>query len=446
MKYLIIMKWSRYSHLIQSERNCCYFLYNTMSNYLAKVSDKDASLLMKIKDGTINAEMLPKETYEALIHNSILVYDDKTELAKLKLLKQYNRMDPTKMVLTIAPTLECNLRCSYCFEDAHPAIRMSDAVEDAIVEYVRSQETVQRLKVTWFGGEPSLYFERIESITSRLKQIPHIKQYSADIITNGVELDREKIEKFDSLCIDCISITIDGLESVHNSRRGHGRMNSFQKIMENLEILSENERIIKTIRVNIDKSNLGEFKKVYSLINSRFAGKRFNTYIGFVKNTYGKCNQCVHSLTPQEQVDYLSSSFLDLGKLSWSLLPLRYNTECMARQKNGLLVDPEGFLYKCWTDTGNKEMSIGNILNMNNINIDLLAQYLVGADPFDSFQCQKCSLLPLCGGGCPHARIMNSFFGKKNSMCHMAKGHLVELVDAYYEILNKQNGVTEKPE
>lgn len=417
-----------------------------MSNYLAKLSEKDAALLLKIKDGCLNPNTLPKETYEMLVHNSILVVDDKTELAKLKFLKQYNRMDTTKMVLTIVPTLECNLRCSYCFEDSHPAIRMSDAVEDAIVEYVKNQETVQKLKVTWFGGEPSLYFERIESITSRLKQIPHIKQYSADIITNGVELDREKIEKFDSLCIDCVSVTIDGLESVHNSRRGHKHMNSFQRIMENLEILSENDRIVKTVRVNIDKSNTEEFKKVYSLINSKFKGKKFNTYIGFVKGSYGKCNQCVHSLTPEEQADYLSSSFLELGKLSWSLLPLRYNTECMARQKNGLLVDPEGFLYKCWTDTGNKEMSIGNILKLDNMNVDLLAQYLVGADPFDSSLCQNCSLLPLCGGGCPHARIMNKFYDKKNLICHMAKGHIIELVDAYYEILNKKKGVAEKPE
>ncbi len=428
-------KWSRYSLLIESEKHSCYFLFNTISNLLWKLDHENAKILMDLRDNKISCEDQDDDTKTLLSENIIITDSDDTELAKLKLLKHYHRMDNSIMALTIAPTLECNLRCSYCFEQTHPNIRMSDEVEDAIVDFIKQHSSVWNLQVTWFGGEPLLYFERIESLTKKILSIPTIKNYKADIVTNGVGFNAEIISKLTELHIDSVFVTLDGLETTHNARRGEiSGLNSYNSIMNNLELLAKVPEITKVIRVNIDATNRDSFCDVFENIRNKFNSDRFFVYAGVVKGSYGCNNHCVNAMTTHEQAEYLVESYNRLGAKAPSLLPVRNSYECIARCKNGILIDPEGFLYKCWSDTGYKRMSFGNILDATNLNLDILSQYMVGNDPFDDVKCQACPFLPICGGGCPHSRIMNKFYGAKNEVCHYAKTHTRAFIESFYEL------------
>ena len=68
--------------------------------------------------------------------------------------------------LTIIPTLDCNLKCWYCYEN-HIKSKMADDVVSRIelfVDKLCSQRKIRILHIDWFGGEPLLYFdERIEN-------------------------------------------------------------------------------------------------------------------------------------------------------------------------------------------------------------------------------------------------------------------------------------------
>ncbi|WP_290091187.1 radical SAM protein [uncultured Duncaniella sp.] len=390
---------------------------------------------MDLRDNKISCEDLDDDTKALLSENKIITDSDDTELAKLKLLKHYHRMDNSIMALTIAPTLECNLRCSYCFEQTHPNIRMSDEVEDAIVDFIKQHSSVWNLQVTWFGGEPLLYFDRIESLTKKILSIQTIKNYKAEIVTNGVGFNAEIISKLIELHIDSVFVTLDGLEDTHNARRGEiNGLNSYKSIMRNLELLSKIPEITKVIRVNIDATNMNSFCDVFEHIKQKFKSDRFMVYAGFIKSSYGCNNQCVNAMTSHDQAKYLVESYKKLGADAPSLLPVRNSYECIARCKNGILIDPEGFLYKCWSDTGYKKMSFGNVKDISNLNLDILSQYMVGNDPFDDINCQVCPFLPICGGGCPHSRVMNRFYGAKNEVCHYAKTHTRAFIESFYEL------------
>ena len=113
-------KWSRYSLLIESEKHSCFFLFNTISNLLWKLDSENVKVLMDLRDHKITSNDLDENTRALLSDNMVITENDDTELAKFKLLKHYHRMDNSIMTLTIAPILECNLRCSYCFEQTHP--------------------------------------------------------------------------------------------------------------------------------------------------------------------------------------------------------------------------------------------------------------------------------------------------------------------------------------
>jgi len=113
-------------------------------------------------------------------------------------------------------------------------------------------------------------------------------------------------------------------------------------------------------------------------------------------------------------------------------LPVSFYSECIARCINGYLVSPDGYLYKCWTDLGNKSEAIGH-LSGKDFTPDNLAKYMVGGDPFNDKKCSECNFLPICGGGCPHLKLKNIFNNSNVKLCHLSKSEIKDFLEIYYE-------------
>lgn len=137
------MKWSRYNIFFKASTGDFYLLYNTMSNFFARIDIANAKLLYKLQDGELLANELDPDTLRDLTEKKVLVENDDVEMAKFKLIKQYNRMNNKTLSLTIAPTLACNLHCSYCFEKKHPNIYMDDKVEDDIINFIAGHKDIE---------------------------------------------------------------------------------------------------------------------------------------------------------------------------------------------------------------------------------------------------------------------------------------------------------------
>ena len=113
------------------------------------------------------------------------------------------------------------------------------------------------------------------------------------------------------------------------------------------------------------------------------------------------------------------------------------HSECAIRNRNALSVDPEGNVYQCWENIGNKKRTIGRLDsegNLTDINQTELNRNLYGADPIATPKCIKCSYLPLCGGGCPIQRLQNEFEGTKNDICSSYKNHIKDWLLTYLEL------------
>ena len=102
----------------------------------------------------------------------------------------------------------------------------------------------------------------------------------------------------------------------------------------------------------------------------------------------------------------------------------------MMRKVNSFGIGPEGSIYKCLEDFGNKNRSVGN-LNKGIINNNLLAKYTMAYDVFDDKECVDCSFLPICGGGCPYDKINN---GVEAQNCTYLKKSLTDFLKMYHEI------------
>ncbi len=427
------MVWSKYNYLFQAEDK--YLIYNSLTNSFAELNEETFQLLSKMKENNNIENILDLDLAKTLQSMKVLVDDDRDEINKIKYRVQKRRFYDKHMGLTINPTLQCNFACPYCFESKHSNLYMTDEVENQIIEYIRKHSSVKSLHVTWFGGEPMLAFDRIVSLTNKMKKLD--LQYNAGMITNGYLFNKENILLLPSLDIRSIQITIDGTEKLHNSRRflksGKG---TFRKIVENIELLQKLVPQIRiSIRVNIDQTNKQEFISVYNF----FKEKQYPNLIvspGFVEDITG-CNidDCIFN--SEHKAKFLMEMQEEYGLDFSYFYPSDSRYECPVRNPNTIVIGPNGEIYKCWNDVGNEERIVG-YLNGKIINEKLLIRYLNGADPFDDKNCQKCILLPICGGGCPYIRLKREYEDVNVESCSLFKKNMTNFLLTHYNIKKKK--------
>ena len=99
---------------------------------------------------------------------------------------------------------------------------------------------------------------------------------------------------------------------------------------------------------------------------------------------------------------------------------------CPLRSRSSFAIGPDGNIYKCLELLGNKKKSIGNMLNLE-IDIKKQMNYAMAYSPFDNEECCNCSVLPLCGGGCPLDREQSCNINTENS-CSIIKKRIKQII------------------
>lgn len=80
-------------------------------------------------------------------------------------------LNPAALHLILFPTEKCNFRCTYCYEDFEIG-KMSPEIVQAIKTLLSHRaSSLSRLEISWFGGEPLLARDVIESITLHILSI-----------------------------------------------------------------------------------------------------------------------------------------------------------------------------------------------------------------------------------------------------------------------------------
>ena len=112
------LKVSRYNHFFQADDGF-ELAYNALTNSFASVAEPENTLIKKILNDPNAFSFDSKEKEQLkddLIKGGFLVEEEFDELAFLKMRNRIGRFTTDYFGLTIAPTLECNFNCEYCFE------------------------------------------------------------------------------------------------------------------------------------------------------------------------------------------------------------------------------------------------------------------------------------------------------------------------------------------
>lgn len=396
-------------------------IYNTFSKALVVLDEKEAKQyeMQQWDDAYV---------MEELKVNGILVETDFDEKAFLKYWHYKTKFSNDTLTLTIAPTLDCNFACPYCYENRRSG-KMNSEIQEALIKFIENaiENGTKMLDISWYGGEPLLCKEIVESLSKRIRTLVEAKNciLKMHMVTNGYFLDKETIAMLDEAGITRIQVTLDGLKEHHDrSRPLRGGQGTFDKIMENLTLFEEFP-IEVVVRMNVDNQNCGDFlalrKKIESLHNSNI-----ELYPSPVEDLNEDTINELSDFMTTEEFESFAIDICEEGKLTaedFSVMDDRY-CFCTAETENCYVVDDLGDFYKCWDEVGRQEYKCFNIMDTENVNYKNIAAY-VAADPFGDEKCKECVFLPLCFGGCKFQKAHT-----KKSVC----GFTEESMKKYLEI------------
>lgn len=443
------MKASYYNFIIEGEQKKDGIYYNARTGSLSYLNEEYHT---KFQDFLKNKNEITDEKFRNnLVYCGFLVEDDFDEKLDIKMRMFQAKYENSVLSLTIAPTMACNFRCVYCFEQGYYENgSMTKETEQQICDFVIQEAGhLEKLAITWYGGEPLLAIQRIESLSKKFIQICeelHI-EYEATMITNGYLLSGEICNRLIECKIDDVQVTIDGEESVHNKRRKLiDGSKTYENIMENIEQVCRNIQVV--IRMNIDSQNMEHIKRFMEDLKRRRIYEEVFCYFAFVTETNGVCRDC-NSMS-NETYSKFHLQLLKENKIPLkNFYPKPIGNYCGADYGQGYVIDPKGNLYKCWSDIGRKERRIGTLgqwtsekyifdkkSDITHTQVQKMMSEYTMYDPTEDSHCMECKILPLCMGGCPRSRI------EKKPVCDQYRYSIQEYMEAYgRELLRKRGEV-----
>jgi uncharacterized protein len=310
--------------------------------------------------------------------------------------------------LTLLPTLACNFKCRYCFENHDRNDRMNDETAASVLALVRQQAARHwRINLSWFGGEPLLETKRIAALHPRIHKIAkeNACELLSTITTNGYLLNADTARLLHGLNIHTIQITLDGNRQDHDANRitrtNEGTYDTiFANILTFLEI-NQNGNLV--IRVNSTSEHVHSILEVLPEIPTVFR-KRVSIHLHAIMNP-----ECPSHFTTEyaDELKHIYQKTRSLGFMAAvdNYLDCVSGIYCYAERSTSAVIDPAGNVYRCaYTNYDGKEC-IGKLQKNGTIKASGSFgdewEKIVATEPE---KCRSCQYLPICGFGCPRLR------------------------------------------
>lgn len=420
------MRLSIYTILF--ERNNKYYLYNSASEFLSTIKEE---IYEKLYNGDFDE--LPGDFINILKERNIVIEDgheyDYYELYKLNYLSNIGITDTLNLV--IAPTTGCNFACPYCFEGEKKTKMITDEVIDSLIYFINGYTSVNKLNLTWYGGEPLMAFNKIKKIIKKIHEECKAEINFQSIVTNGYLLFDNVIKDMVSLGFKQVQISFDGDENNHNMTRflKGNREKTFVRIMDNLDNLVRQtpDDFKIALRINVNKDNERDFAVLYEKFIQRYGTKKIKPYPGFIRES-GKddCKMCYKSLFDSKRYQFYKA--IEKEGVHVDFFPhVNLHKGCMVNRNDSFVIGPSGEMYKCWNDFNTPEKIIGYIQEKKLKNPSLVCRYLYDTSIYNNPKCKDCALFPVCDGGCQWLKHKNIFEGKQYNICSFLNNqHILE--------------------
>jgi uncharacterized protein len=358
------------------------------------------------------------------------------------------RHDTTHLRLTVLTTLQCNFACDYCFQGDHGdynkhAHKMSlETAAEVVAHAERQLDAVkpQRLTISFFGGEPLLNLPVVYFIAERMQAATAARgvQLGLAIITNGLLLTPEVVDRLVPYGLKGVKVTLDGDQSAHDRMRPlRGGQGTFDRIVANIRAVAG--KVSVSIGGNFDADNAESypalldflaaqefapdiakvaFKPVMRGAADAIAAAKPSKATGIIPLTPvaadgaplgGTCMSVAGAGTqaslggsPCDSCHFVDETmgFLrdETRKRGFKTIDGLHMGPCELHRKHAQTIGPDGATYACPGFTGDATLATGHISAPPT---PLQAR---AAERFDRIgawkECGDCSFIPVCAGGC----------------------------------------------
>lgn len=363
-------------------------VFNALSEQ-SIIIHKDASI-------PIVSDSENKDVLDSLRAKGIICDDNEDEMKKIREIFLESAEDDSYFRLTVNPTLQCNFRCWYCYEQ-HNASAVMDKETTAAVKSLIDKilNRYPSIELAFFGGEPFLEFDSIVlPLMEYTREICRKKgrKYLVTFTTNGFLINHEIVRKLSSYNIGVSQITLDGGPAFHNGTRRANGCDSFDRIVENIKILA-GAGFPVLLRINLTKEN------------ARSALDITQYFHDLDKKALEKINVLVQQVWQDAKNDILEEtwdvyeSFLNIGIRPWPVFFNALKAICYADRRHSAVVNYDGRIFKCTAIDFNSKQEDSSLHQDVFRYLDEAFERRI-EKRMSNNPCRKCRILPLCGGGC----------------------------------------------
>ena len=405
-------KFSKYVNLLEAEGK--YFAFNVADGSVMALNQKLYQFLTDNRENADSVRLISPTLFDALIKAEMIVPEDRDEPKELIERFKYNENRPEYFGIILNPTLDCNLRCWYCYESHSHGSMMDDDMIRAVKRLIDNKLTEPELKnfsLSFFGGEPLIGWKKV--VMPLLKYaIEKCSEknivFSTGFTTNGVLLDSTKLDDLESLslCKTNFQISFDGHRPFHDvSRVGENRRPTYDRILNNLVEAAKRGFLI-SMRFNYTPDTVDSFADIFSDLESLLPQENKGNII---------CNFQQVWQTATDSHDIKSKAL----KLAEIFNSGGYKTEtdviyhrhvCYADCENSIVINYNGDVYKCTAREFSPETREGYLTEDGKIEWNerfAKRMHIKYANP----SCNNCDIMPICNAGCSQNKLERNITG-----------------------------------
>lgn len=439
-------KPSKYNLLsYDSENNI--LLANTLGNKFVKIIGNNQDEVFDIlRSDRLEERKIEKFPFLREGHFIVEESVDEKKVADLK----YNELvySNNLLELTVIPTDACNFRCRYCYQEERVNHIMTEETADRILLFIKKNcRFYKGVTINWFGGEPLMekefviWFMKEAGKICKEARVPLTGRMS----TNGYLLDEECFKALMKCRILYFQITVDGTKESHNFQRPHViDDDSYQKIIDNLENISQNIKGYYKIavRINITKSIEKSLDSVIENFRFFANNNKFSIHWQYVRDFGG---EQVHEFE-DEMVEKFGEvdRFIDLATDNGiaSLHEIYFGVGaglCAACKNHSFIIDQDGLVFKCTLamyDDSVTDNCIGFIDEKGNMIIEDEKNVCWILREKGAEKCENCFCYPICfHKTCPYVRRYKNedgCFSEKNRLTYflrdMSRRNFIDII------------------
>lgn len=292
---------------------------------------------------------------ESQLHEIKAVCDDGfNEVSYLKNIIESTDSDLSEFHLHVNPTLNCNFRCWYCYEEHQVESKISEGVLSSIVSLAKKEITnnhkLEIFTLSFFGGEPLMYYRqaagKLISDIQNLCKNAGVK-FRCHFTTNGYLLTDYIRFSLKNTNVT-FQITLDGGREYHNKVRfsmiGNG---SYDKILNNIKLLAIDCHEV-LVRINYTSENIHSIKDIIKDLK-----KFHNDERNYLRIDFQRVWQDHPNVTEDEILSLISCYVKELNELGFvcsyssNAGPGHISNSCYGDKRKHLLVNYDGNIFFC---------------------------------------------------------------------------------------------------